>query len=102
MGFFLLPFPKGRPCLLARFISQAASPGEILTAAKNVTNQPVTAEEAVVCLRERVVCMLVLLPLRSSQAGLDKGPASSDPVTVATVDQLVCAARKATFRCILP
>lgn len=90
-----------RQYLLARFVSQAASSGEILTATIDVADQPITAKEAVVCLRERVVCMLAPWPLRSSNAGLNKGPASSDPVTVATVNQLVCAARKATFRCIL-
>jgi hypothetical protein len=88
--------------LLAGFVPQPATLGEILTTAKNVAYQAVATKETVVFLRRRVLGMSVLLPLRPLKAGLDKRPTSSHPVTVATVNQLICAAGKATLRCVLP
>lgn len=89
------------PSLLARFISHAATLRQILTAAEDVTDQPVSAVEAVVRGRERVACIFGRRPLRPLQAGLDQGPASTDPVAVATVHELVRAARKAALGSVL-
>lgn len=70
---------------------------QILTAAVNVTNQSVAVRDAIVRLLSRVACGLIALILGACKAGLDKGPASTDPVAVATVDQFVRPARKATL-----
>lgn len=76
--------------------------GQILTAAVNVANQSISIGDAIVRLLSRVTCGLITLILGACKAGLDKGPASTDPVAVATVDQFVRPARKATLWCILP
>jgi hypothetical protein len=86
--------------ILARFVSQATPFGLILTAREDVADQTVSAEEAARLRRVRERVVLVAgrgAPSGSFEGGLDQGPAASDPVTVATIDELVGTTREAAF-----
>lgn len=86
--------------VLARLIPHASPFAEVLTATHDVPNQAIPAEEtAVCCLRGRRLGREPLL--RAAEAGLNKGPASADPMAVAAVNELVSAARKAALRRVL-
>lgn len=87
---------------LRRLVSHTATFGGILAAAQNVTDQCVPAEK-VLALGLLLALLMALLPtcscsvLRATQTGLDQWPATTDPVTVAPVDQLVCTTRESAF-----
>src|SRR5688572_1920455 len=101
--------------LLAWFITQATTPALVLTAAENVSDQPIPAEQrGRQSGRRLATCSRCgLLPLRVgrrlpplgllgvSQTGLNQWPAPADPVAVTAVDKLVCAARKPSCGSIL-
>lgn len=79
--------------VLARFVPHATPSGLILTTREDVADQAVPAEEAVHGVRERVVSMVGRRPW-PVEGGLDQGPATSDPVTVAAINEFVGATRE--------
>jgi len=86
---------------LSRLVSKASSTGFVLTTAKDVPNQTFSVEKALFWGGKRDGRLLVVRPDRPVQAGLDERPAATHPVTVTTIDELVCAPGKPAFGSIL-
>lgn len=89
------------PSLLAWFVPHTTTLRLILATTVNVTDQPVSIKEALLYGRESVVDGSGRGPVGSVEAGLDKGPATSHPVTVATINELVGTTRETTLGGIL-
>jgi len=85
--------------LPAWLVPQAATPGLILAAAKDVADESFPAEERLRRRRGQLVCLR--RSRRSLAAGVDQRPAAANPVAVATVDELVRTPREATLGGIL-
>jgi hypothetical protein len=87
--------------LRAWFVPEPAALGRVLAAAEDVTDHTFSAEQAMIaCLFHRRIIVYVLSfgsLLRAAQAGLDQGPASTDPVAVASVNKFIRATREAAF-----
>lgn len=98
------PKEKVGGTVLARLVSHPATLREVLATTEDVSNQPVSVEEAVFRDRLGAVCRSDRpWPLnRPFQAGCDQRPAPTYPVAVAAVDKLVGATREASFRRNLP
>lgn len=86
---------------LPRLIPQTAPLRLLLAASHNVPDQSLPAVQALLRGGRRVG-PLAPAPAWPAQGGLDQRPAPPDPVAVAPVDELVCAAGEAALGGVLP
>lgn len=86
----------------AGLVPETATFGPVLTATQDVSNQALTTVKTALMGSEARLARLILELNRAFQYSVDQGPTPTDPMAVAAVDELICAATEPTLRSVLP